>query len=386
MGLFDRSGERGFRDRMQEASDLFDEGDMAAARARYERLVVEATELFGADAELTLLIRGTLANTYRDDPDRACQLLEQLVADGERLFGPVDDARLAPRFDLAAVYGLAGDHARCHALSEAILADCDRLLGPEHPATAKARYLVELSTGDLARTDLAEFLAIPMDSFAVEPAPADWKERLLAGASTIEAAGSYRARMLWDSRPSSGPSDEGMHLEYDFEFVRPDRFHLVRGAGRQEAEEFDEWIVLGGEHYSNPGIWLPVHDDESKARYERENSLLIADNYLDLLRGTTPISVNVRRGKEAYLVAEYNIAAEAWTEFLEGQPSANEARTSLWIDLEQGLLHRAEGGFALPDPEDGTELIQSIKHGFASFGTEISIERPELAFELDEQE
>jgi hypothetical protein len=394
LGLFGRGREHGLNKRMQQALDLRDAGEMAKARAIYERLVVEATELYGADAELTILLRGCLANTYRDEaPERACQLLEQVVQDSQGLFGPVDDGRLGPRLDLAFSYGQAGDYAKCHELSKSSLADCDRLLGPEHPHTVKARRYLRQSAAGLAGAELAAFLDIPRDSFAEEPAPADWKERLLAGATQIEAARSYRARMLWDSKPSSEASDGGMHLEYDFEFVRPDRFHLVRGAFKQGGwaglepgwGEFDEWIVLGDEHYSNPGIWFPVHDDESKARYGRENRLLLADSYLDLLRGTTPIAVNVRRGEQAaYLVAEYATVARAWSDLHEGPSSPREGRTSLWIDLAQGLLRRAEGSFVFPlPPEDGGELIESFKHGFASYGEDIAIEAPELGVEFD---
>ena len=63
MGLVGRGREHGFNRRMQQALELRDEGEVTEARGLYERLVVEATELYGADAELTLLTRGCLANT-----------------------------------------------------------------------------------------------------------------------------------------------------------------------------------------------------------------------------------------------------------------------------------------------------------------------------------
>jgi hypothetical protein len=391
MELFDGGSERGYREGMQQASALSHAGEMAEARALYERLVVEATELYGAYGELTLLTRGCLANTYRDDaPERACLLLEQVVRDAERVLGPVDDGRLAPRLDLAAMYGQAGDHGKCHELSRALLADCDRLLGSEHPRTAQARNLLRQSAGGLAQAELAALLDIPRDSFAEEPAPAGWKERLLAAASLIETARSYRARMLWDTRLSGAASDEDLHFEYDFEFVRPDRFHVVRGAWKQGGwaglepgwGEFDEWIVLGAEHYRQPMWWL-VDDDETKAEHEREDRKLLADSYLELLRGTAPIAVHIRRGEQAaYLVAEYPTVAQAWSDLHEGSSSLLDARTSLWIELATGLVRRAEGGFVVPPPPgDGGGLTESFRHGFASYGDDIRIEAPELEVE-----
>ncbi len=373
LGLFGRGREHGFRDRMQQASALSHAGEKAKARTLYEQLVVEATELYGADAELTLITRGCVANTYEDEPERAVQLLEQIVQDGEGLFGPVDDGRLAPCLDLALAYGQAGDYAKCHELSQGLLSDCDRLLGPEHPHTVKARYLVQESADDLARAELAAFLEIPHDSLTEEPAPADWQERLRAAATAIEAARSYRARMIWEPKPSSGAADEPDRLEYDFEFVRPDRFHLVRGNGW----DIDEWIVLGNEHYRQP-LWWRVDDNETKAEHERENRLLLADGYLGLLRGMAPTAVNVRHSERAaYLVAEYPTVTQAWSELYQGPSSLREARTSVWIDLAQGLLRRTEGSFAFPlPPEEAAEPMLTFRHGFASYGEDIVIDRP----------
>jgi hypothetical protein len=45
---------------MREASDLCEEGEIGEARSLYERLVVGATEPYGAEAEQTLLVRGIL--------------------------------------------------------------------------------------------------------------------------------------------------------------------------------------------------------------------------------------------------------------------------------------------------------------------------------------
>jgi hypothetical protein len=396
LGLFGRGREHRFQQRMQQASALSHAGEKAEARALYEGLAGEATELYGADAELTLITRGCVADTYEDEaPERAVRLLEQIVRDGEGLYGPVDDGRLVPRLDLALRYRQVGEYAKCHELSEEILADCDRLLGPEHPRTVNARYLVEESAGDLARSELAAFLDIPRDSFAEESAPVDWQERLSAAATRIEAARSHRARMLWDSTPSNDASGEGLHFEYDFEHVRPDRFHLVRGAFKEGGwpglepgwGEFDEWIVIGDEHYRQPLWWL-VDNDETKEEHEREDRKLLADSHFDLLRGQAPTAVNVRRGDHAaYLVAEYAAVTQAWTDVVDSPSSLREARTSLWIDLSHGHLRRAEGRFVLPlPPEDGGVAIESFKHGFASYDEDIAIEAPDLEVEPDEVE
>jgi hypothetical protein len=77
----------------------------------------------------------------------------------------------------------------------------------------------------------------------------------------------------------------------------------------------------------------------------------------------------------------------AWPGIYKDLISPREARTSVWIDLAHGLFRRAEGSFVLPlPPEDGGEVIESFKHGFASYGEHITIEAPDLEVELDEDE
>lgn len=61
MGLFDRGGERGFFKRREDANQLYDKGEYPKARARYERLVQEATQQFGADDANTLHVRACQA-------------------------------------------------------------------------------------------------------------------------------------------------------------------------------------------------------------------------------------------------------------------------------------------------------------------------------------
>ena len=80
MGLFGRGGERRYLNRMRKASDLFEAGELAEARPLYERLVVQSIDIYGPDAEQTLLTRGALANTYGEEaPERACRLPKSLL-------------------------------------------------------------------------------------------------------------------------------------------------------------------------------------------------------------------------------------------------------------------------------------------------------------------
>jgi hypothetical protein len=252
LGLLDRGGERGFFKHWLEANRRFDSGEYQKARAHYERLLEEAFRLFGPDDANTLHVRASLANTYAEEaPERACELLEEVVRDCARVFGPGGEIGLRPRFDLAGVYGQMGDYAACHKLSVALLADCERVLGPLEELTAKVREVVAHSAGDLAHSQLGHLLDLSAESLEEQPPPADWEERLGRCAANVEGATTYRARLA--TRFSS--LGESGCVEHLLDYVRPDRFHVRQymwdsvDCGEIEDADYDEWITVSGDYY-----------------------------------------------------------------------------------------------------------------------------------------
>ena len=68
---------------------------------------------------------------------------EQVVADRERLLGPDHPDTVTARANLATSYWSAGRTAEAIALLEQVVADCERLLGPDHPDTAVVRNALQ---------------------------------------------------------------------------------------------------------------------------------------------------------------------------------------------------------------------------------------------------
>jgi tetratricopeptide (TPR) repeat protein len=98
----------------------------------------------GAD----LLLLGGWAGWYltaQKDSSRAIPLLEKVMADRDKLWGPDDRATLTARSNLASAYLLAGRVNDALLLQERNLADAERLLGPDHRSALTAR-------GNLAST------------------------------------------------------------------------------------------------------------------------------------------------------------------------------------------------------------------------------------------
>ena len=78
-------------------------------------------------------------NDLGDSAARAIQVAEPLLADQERVLGPDHPATLNSRNDLAEAYRAAGRVAEAIPLHERTLADYERVLGPDHPGTLASR-------------------------------------------------------------------------------------------------------------------------------------------------------------------------------------------------------------------------------------------------------
>jgi tetratricopeptide (TPR) repeat protein len=148
----------------------------------------------GADSELTRAILGLrgLAVWFLGElgasPVQAIQVGEPLLADQERILGPDHPDTLTSRGSLALAYRAAGRVAEAIPLYERTLADSERVLGPGHPDTLTSRANLALAYRDAGR--VAE--AIPLH------------ERTLAD----------RERILGPGHPSTMISRNSLALAY----------------------------------------------------------------------------------------------------------------------------------------------------------------------------
>ncbi len=86
---------------------------------------------------------------------QAIVLGEPLVADLERVLGPDDPSTLAARNNLANAYQAAGRADEAIALHEQVLADRERVLGPDHPHTEQSRNNLAAAQRAAGRADEA---------------------------------------------------------------------------------------------------------------------------------------------------------------------------------------------------------------------------------------
>jgi tetratricopeptide (TPR) repeat protein len=108
-----------------------------------------------------LLLRGWAVwflNDLGDSTAQAIAVGEPLLADRERVLGPDHPDTLTSRNNLAGAYQDAGRAAEAIGLHERTLADLERVLGPDHPDTLQSRNNLATAYQDAGRA--AEAIAL----------------------------------------------------------------------------------------------------------------------------------------------------------------------------------------------------------------------------------
>jgi len=125
-------------------------GRTAEAIALLEQALADRERLLGTDHPDTLASRNNLAIAYRaaGRTAEAIPLHEQALADRERLLATDHPRTLASRNNLAAAYEDAGRTAEATALYEQALADSERVLGTDHPDTLASRNNLAMAYQD----------------------------------------------------------------------------------------------------------------------------------------------------------------------------------------------------------------------------------------------
>jgi tetratricopeptide (TPR) repeat protein len=111
------------------------------------------TRWFPADDPRRLSSDANLASSYwsAGRTGEAIEIDERVLADRERLLGPEHPDTLTARANLASSYRSAGRTGEAIELLERVLADRERLLGPEHPNTLTARDVLSEWRSSLTR-------------------------------------------------------------------------------------------------------------------------------------------------------------------------------------------------------------------------------------------
>jgi hypothetical protein len=371
MRLFGRTNEASISRRVGEAEALCERGHLADGRRRLRGLVSEAEEGLGRDHREALFAVEALAMSYAyDEPTKGVQLVEELVPRYKRVFGGGSRELLVLRGHLPGLYGIGGDYEQARDLAAALLPECERVFGADADETREMRLNLRHATDDIAQRELDDQLALTIGP-AVDLALSDWQDRVQRAADQHQGASCYRSRL--GVRFNEEGDGTG---EWRFEYVRPDKLHVLQFITEQGEELADEWIVLGRDCYQNAGLWFKPDEDLN----EEVNRFLTSDKYLDLLHDGSAVSAASADAPtgSTYLILTYEDVPQSFREYFSGdeQPAGWGGETRVWIDLADDTLARVDVSLSA---QTDTSEKQSVaaSQAFTSYNAEIEIDPPQ---------
>lgn len=131
--------------RLEWANVLFEGGEYRRAAPAYQALARDIAKREGADSELVFRCRlqEATCNALVGDANVALRLLDSLLNDERRVFGPDDPRTLELRRQIGLLQLGSGQRNIAARTMSALLDDLVRLHGASHPAVSKIRELLE---------------------------------------------------------------------------------------------------------------------------------------------------------------------------------------------------------------------------------------------------
>jgi hypothetical protein len=375
VGFSDSIRKRRLQSRLDRLLELRTDGRTDEARAAGEQLLEDAEALVGPDDPITLYTREELALTYFDDePQRARELLEELLADEERVFGRESMEALTLRCHLPGMYGLIGDHENARALAATLAIECERELGEDHPHTRKMRETVATAERELAQARLVNLLSAKWTPEG-DPVPeAEAQQIRERSGAVLGTSRPYRSVARLQAR-GGGKDWLEWQLAYAGGLVEATQFAYEDGseALRQgwlttPAREYQIIPSVGG---TEQGVIANAHG----ARHDDVNEALLTPALAELLN-KSPVRAYSVTEEARYVVLQYDQPPPAVLRWLARNENGTNGlgSTRLWVDAETAELVRAETDLPVEVLSTSEELFQFRAVGFEEDGRNVEIE------------
>ncbi|NDQ57863.1 MAG: hypothetical protein GZ088_12400 [Acidipila sp.] len=252
-------------------------------------------------------------------------------------------------------------------------------------AAAGAQHVPKLSVQNY-KSEVDKLMALSTES-AKKQLSGDVDLKVIATkcADELEKARSYGSvAVILDRENKQLRSHNAVAGTMTFDYVAPDRYHVVQNAwGGGPGYDFDEWVTIGDSYYTFTSIWIEgIEKALVPAGYDprHTNRAWGLPKYVDVLRGEQPISgdMYLYNGKPYYLLV-YVFPPSRHPEFPEfvARGSAN---LRLWIDSNTGLL--AEADFVPVPEKPGNAPHREFKQVLVAYSGDIRVDPPaEVCYE-----
>jgi hypothetical protein len=246
------------------------------------------------------------------------------------------------------------------------------------PAPAPAPTMAPPSTNGTA-AELAAVLTLELHPVPNAEPLTDVAERVARAVAATESATSYVTRQVIRD-PAHEQMGQGDYV-WDMEFAGPDRFRVFQSGWSDTGEVRERWISIGGDFYRHAGTWQKPEDPTRFEPEQKLNHHLTVGKFLGVLRQGHPTSHELdSNGEKQYLQVRYEPLSRETLAPILGNPSPPQGilgSAIIWIDAETNLLAKAE--VRVTEDASGRQLL--FEQAFASYNTDLHIERPDAPLE-----
>ncbi len=263
-------------------------------------------------------------------------------------------------------------------VSRTYLAQGDFVAGCNHfDSYRRLKYDLQNPQLSAAKAELRGLRGLSPSSASLEPGelPDPGRIARLCAEETEKASSYLTERLIIDRAEEYLKPKEYISMEWQAQFVKPDRFHVTQIAREPDGSEpYDEWITIGQEHYDYIGYWFRLEERSTRVGL---NHTMGPEQCLGILRSEQPCSALLHHYRDQrYTLLQYEIRDEQHFPGL-GDEVEFPIHVRFWIEANSELLAKVEMVIQPRDDPARKGVPGELVHTFAGYGLKLRIEPPE---------
>lgn len=194
----------------------------------------------------------------------------------------------------------------------------------------------------------------------------------------------YMTRLTFTDFAQEAKHKGHFTVEWDAEYVFPDKFFVTQSAWEKEGPAYDRWLTIGKEHYFQIGGWFKEPEGVDSDWRDRTNKLLSLDKWIYLIKNNGFSSMKVYKVDNRKFVVIKYVPTKLdyfWTTDL-GTDIAYEAE--IWVEDLPLLIAKAVL-YANGKDAKGNKVNVAYEQVYKGYNSNIKIEKPKEIFDLNKQ-
>lgn len=193
---------------------------------------------------------------------------------------------------------------------------------------------------------------------------------------TTESINSYRSYMTFTDLTQENKFKGFFTIEWDIEYVKPDKISVTQIAWEQKGSVGDRWITIGKQHYFQIGMWFKEPIDGANNWRDKTNQYLKIDKWIYLINNNSVKSIeSFKCNEKQYTVLKFS-PNKLMSFELEAFGEDFKQEAEIWIDNKTSYIAKATldaKGKSRDEKPLHIKIVQVIK----DYNSAIEIKEPD---------